>query len=484
MSPRTQTKTKAQLLKENKSIKGVNPPDKDELEKNMKTGGIDLDKAGLGEDEVVNQPEDTSDELEEPGDHKEVSEANPPKEVPKSTSTVPDPQEDFRIAMMQYGFKEGQARIIANHAAQIGGPKVFSDPIKLLDIMNSFPYIGSPPVRKNILDFWIQTHGLTFTDEYQNKSAQEPMDEKRRSEKERDQERAYAFDTSSGTIRQAMEGERGLTLSAAEELKSKWKADHPGNNDGGSEPKIIQDGNGQWILNPNAKNLTPGDVAYLEGLRPKPDSFDLMEMGEEKKLRFMTMLGIKVGGANPDVSEKYFNLMQENMKLQMAQSNTVLADAIKNMTTLIEKVGTPKAEDPIVTTMKAQVEEQKKANEDLRKRLDDEREERHKAELARRDEETKKLSDRVAELAGRPPAGAKSELDLIDNGIKDLGNKIDHAGDTLSKVILSKFANPSAPLPPEHKKIIIEGIKQDAARAADPEALARVKAMASKYEGK
>jgi hypothetical protein len=469
--PKTTAKTKAQVSKENKALKGINPPDKDELRKSLETGDIDPEKAGMEQGQEIKEPENPDDDTTgESG----ISE----KKEPQNESTVPDPQEDFRVAMMQYGFKEGQARIIANHAAQIGGPKVFSNPIKLLEIMNSFPYIGSPPVRKNILDFWIQTHGLVFTEEYQDKSGQEPLGSKQREEKLKDIERAYAFDTSSGNIRQAMEGERGLTLAAAEELKAKWRADHPITNETDKEPKMIQDTNGNWMLNPNAKNLTPGDIAYLEGLRPKPDSLDIMAMGEEKRRQLQESLGIKPGGS-PDMNDRMFTLIQENMKLQMAQANTVMADALKAMTAAIEKLGT-KTEDPVVAAIREQ-------NRLLLEKLDTEREARHKTELDRRDDEARRLAEEVKVIRSTAPAGSKTEMDVITDIGQDFKNEMSGLRTDIMGFVMKYppgFVKGSgASIPSDQKKIIISGIK-DTIKNGPPGVISEVKQMGKDLFGK
>jgi hypothetical protein len=337
------------------------------------------------------------------------------------------------------------------------------------------------------MEYWINKNGLAYSTEFQEKAGLDPTKAAKIEETRRLGESKFAFDSGSGAIRQALENEKGITLAEAEMLQGKWRADHPNaRNDGDDkEPKMIQDTNGNWILNPNAKNLTPGDLAYLEGLRPKPDSVDLITMGSEKKKQLMEELGLpKPGGSGGasslDETIKLFGILNEPMKLQMTQISNTLAEAMKTMTAAIEKIGQPKGEDP--------------ALKEIKDELKTEREERHKLEIKQSTDaltlerqEREKLSTEVQNLKNRPPAGAKDVPDLISEVGAGVIGELKGLREVFGPAVASKITGTGGgTLPKQTEKIIIAGIKEagkDAANIAsgiDP----RVRELAAKNFGK
>jgi hypothetical protein len=103
-----------------------------------------------------------------------------------------------------------------------------------------------------------------------------------------------------------------------------------------------------------------------------------------------------------------------------------MAQMQANFNTAIEKISEvvkPRGDDPVLAEIKKQ-------NEDLKLRLDAEREERHRSELARRDEELAKVKETVNQLANKPP-GTKSELDVIDSTANQVLTRLDHGFDQI-----------------------------------------------------
>ncbi|MDD5731018.1 MAG: hypothetical protein PHN57_07840, partial [Candidatus Omnitrophica bacterium] len=244
--------TKRAVQKEVQSLKGINPPDTDELRRELKKGQVPPENAGL-------EPEIDYDEGN-------GAETRPPT-IPEPRSEVPDPQENYYISLLKYGFKEGQARTIAEHTSQTGGADPFKNPAKMLDILNEFPYAGSPIMRKNVLDYWIQINGLTASPEYLTKAGLSKDEVKEKEEKEKEAPRVWAFDPVSGTARQATQGERGLTREELDQARAMWVQDHSKTketDDGGVSKFTKDEPTGIWKINPNAKNVTPADIAYVE----------------------------------------------------------------------------------------------------------------------------------------------------------------------------------------------------------------------------
>jgi hypothetical protein len=205
-------KTKKKLETENKSLKGSTPPDTDELKKELAKSGLDM-----GGGELESHLEDTLEEKLEERPKTEV----PPKrertaeEYLSSISGPPTLQNLFQYCEMRFGFKEGQASSIADYAATTGGPNAFKNPATLLTKMNEFGNIGNPSLRKVIIDFYLQKASIQPTSEYEEKAGLLPGEAKRLNETKKEAERNFAFDPSSGTIRQAMENERGITIAEA-----------------------------------------------------------------------------------------------------------------------------------------------------------------------------------------------------------------------------------------------------------------------------
>lgn len=113
------------------------------------------------------------------------------------------------------------------------------------------------------------------------------------------------------------------------------------------------------------------------------------------------------------------------------------------------------------------------------KRLDDEREARHLAELERRDKELAATNKKIEDLANRPPTGSDTELGVI----KDLGGK---ALDKLDKGIGELVGLAKTNLPPlgrTEKANLQAGLKEAAGTkpVVSGEVPADVKEGLSKY---
>ena len=131
--------------------------------------------------------------------------------------------------------------------------------------MNEFSNIGNPALRKVAIDFYLKKANIQSTAEYEEKAGLLPDRAKNLDNLKKEADRIYGFNESNGTIRQAQDGEKALTRQQAEAMKADWLADHPkATNDPKDEaPKYIKNENtGMWMINPDAKNLTPGDYAY------------------------------------------------------------------------------------------------------------------------------------------------------------------------------------------------------------------------------
>lgn len=443
-------KTKRQVEAENKSIKGKRPPDNDELVKNMKKGGLTPDMAGLNikpeEPPTTNQTELTEEEKAELEQEQEEQARLAREQIHEKAHVItieealetlgisgpPTLEQSFMAVMMAYNFSQGAARQIARHAAVTGDANIFSDPEKLLDVMNEFRGVGDPSSRKNILDYYIKFCNLKPTDGYTEKVGLLPGQAKQVEEKKKEADRIYFFDSVTGDTRPPRQGETGMTSDQAQSFKDLWDKKHPsGIPNTGNEPEFIPGPDNTMIPNPNKKYSLLEHQA-LDAIN-RPGEITQLIQSEELKRKAQDA-GILPGGGHgsTDMNDKYLTMMQENFKLQIAQSNTVMADALKTMTVAIEKMGTKPPEDPVLALVRAQLDEQKKTNEAILLRLDAEKEERHKIELRHSAEELAKVKEQITILTNRPAAGEPTEMSVIKDTLTGVGSQVGEIGKTIS----------------------------------------------------
>jgi hypothetical protein len=385
------------------------------------------------------------------------------EEYLSSISGPPTLQNLFQYCEMRFGFKEGQASSIADYAATTGGPNAFKNPATLLTKMNEFGNIGNPSLRKVIIDFYLQKASIQPTSEYEEKAGLLPGEAKRLNETKKEAERNFAFDPSSGTIRQAMENERGITIAEAEMLKGKWLVDHP-NAKGGDDkiPKVIYDENGVAHPNPNAQ-MSPYEVRGIDAMN-QPGELSQILQNEDLKER-----ASKIFGKGEEKKGAIFGMSIEEFTAIRTLFTPPVDPEIKEILKKLAEGGA-KTEDPALTLIKAQLEEQKKQTELMRQKMDEEREARHKSELERRDAQAAELNKKVEELAKTRTTGSKDVPDLISEGFAGLKEEAHAIGAHFGPALASKLNGPGT-LPTDQKKIIIAGIKEAAKGGANSPAM-------------
>lgn len=173
----------------------------------------------------------------------------------EETSTareVPIVEEDFATLLKKFKIRADLAANIAENISHTGGPRVFEDPEILLKRLSSWSSDIPPAKRKNIIEQWFAERGLDIPPEIQQMAGMtaDQIHETEKKKKEGGEgEVRYIYDTEVRQVRMAKEGERGGTLAQAKELK-KMAEESEG---AGTESPFVQDGEGNWMLNPKAR---------------------------------------------------------------------------------------------------------------------------------------------------------------------------------------------------------------------------------------
>jgi hypothetical protein len=182
-----------------------------------------------------------------------ISLVHPGVEREKGTAReVPIVEEDFATLLKK--FKIGGADLAANIAENVshtGGPRVFEDPEILLKRLSLWSTEIPAASRKNIIEQWFAERGVDIPPEIQQRAGMTPeqIRETDKKTKEGEGEVRYIYDLEARQVRMAKEGERGGTLAQAKELKKMAEEDEAG----GKESPFVQDGAGNWTLNPKAR---------------------------------------------------------------------------------------------------------------------------------------------------------------------------------------------------------------------------------------
>jgi len=195
---------------------------------------------------------------------------------------------------------------------------------------------------------------------------------------------AYVYDSDTNTVRMAKEGEIGGTLEQAKELK---KMADEARGKGGEEPTFILDEDGNWTLNPKAR-VSAVDLMALESIKRAQekggpvDPLDALSQAAEKMKVYREALG---GGGRPDW----------------------MTDPAKFIETVERISGGGKGDE----TLKTELAE-------MRKSLDDMREQRYRDQIESQKQQIGALTNKMGELADlvadlRRPVTGRTEMDVI-----------------------------------------------------------------------
>ena len=165
---------------------------------------------------------------------------------------VPIVEEDFATLLVKFKIRADLATNIAENVSHTGGPRVFEDPEILVKRLTLWSSDIPPAKRKNIIEQWFAERGVDIPPEVQQRAGmtlEQLRDAEKKTKEKGEGEVHYIYDTEVKQVRMAKEGERGGTLAQAKELK-KLAEESEG---AGKESPFVQDGEGNWTLNPKAR---------------------------------------------------------------------------------------------------------------------------------------------------------------------------------------------------------------------------------------
>ena len=211
--------------------------------------------------------------------------------------------------------------------------------------------------------------------------------EKAKKESEKGERKVtYVYDSDTDTVRMAREGEIGGTLEQAKELK---KMAGEGKGKGAEESPFIQDGEGNWILNPKAR-VTGVELMALDSIRRAQergepvDPLEALSQAAEKMKVYREALG-GTGMQLPDW----------------------MTDPAKFIETVERISGKGKGDETLRTELT-----------ELKKTLADMKEERYREQIESQQRQISTLTEKVGDLTDlvvdlRRPTTGRTEMDLL-----------------------------------------------------------------------
>lgn len=358
---------------------------------------------------------------------------------------VPIIQQEFAEHLGKYRIKKEMIDTIAENIAEVGGPTVFEDPETLNQKLVSWSqYIGAT-LRKQILDHWFAKKGITVSEEVAKKFAfttSEVAKESKRGTKATEGEVWVVKQDDKGVPRIAMasDDETGITLEEAKNAVVEIRKSYVG-----EEPLVIFD-EGTQKHTPNFKSdfvkanpmiawaaAKTMDKAMAEGTEVDPLDVMIANMARIEEVRQAV-----TPSREPESKGTIAELIDGVKQLQeMGKEGKVdvpgwLSDPAAFIET-VQKIsgggrsGTPDwLSDPAkfiemirIISPEAKTDEGLKAEVvEMRKAMDEMKEERHRQEVANQQQQIQTLSNKVTELVDKvtdlnKPVTGRTEMDII-----------------------------------------------------------------------
>ena len=368
---------------------------------------------------------------------------------------VPDAVKDFELLLHDYGIKK--ASIIAKNISETGGAHVFDRPEDMAKRLAKWPREIAPVYRQSILEHWFRSRGVTVSQELiEDVGVPEGQREEKAQKKAREKKvvegAVWKVDVDeSGMPKIKMikdESEPGITLSEAKTAAKEIGRER-------EEPIVTYDeAQGRHI--PNFKspfvrqNLTAAwatarqmDRAMAEG--EVADPVDIWIEQQAKLAQLKEAIGISPEAKEKGTVGELVSALKDLQEMAKEGKGRELPDWMTDPAKFIDTVRTVGGEGKGDDAVKTELTE-------LRKTIDDFKEERHKQELASlqgqilqiqksQGEQMKEILDRMEGL--KKPTTGKTEMDIIsDVATGVLGEAKGLRGD-LKEVIREKGLPPA-----------------------------------------
>lgn len=314
---------------------------------------------------------------------------------------APDEREQFKQVLRQHRVRDDQAENIASYIAESSEGAVFEDPEALADKLGEFHDILDAVRRRRIVSHWFSKKGVEVPEEV----LRGIVPEKQRAGAEREKElkrgigegRLWFVDTDKRgvpTLRPAKKDEPVMTLQEAQDAIRFM---------GGEEEAIVVFSDEQGRHVPNWKSdfvkknpaaawaaARAQDMAMASGEEQDPFKRMIDEMAKIEMLKTAIGGGTAVGALPSTVAEIFQGIRElDELRGGRTSGPEWASDPMQFLQTiqLVVQQMTPKVDSTASERIKM-----------LEERLDAEREERRKAELARVAEQNVSLMNRVRDL--------------------------------------------------------------------------------------
>lgn len=337
---------------------------------------------------------------------------------PEAERETPDAQADFEVLLKDYGIKEKRAGPIAKYIADTGSANVFENPEELLRKLAAFPRDIAPVTRRTVLEHWTAMRNIPTSPELfeQAETSAEDLRLTKKQKEEESQKREeasqkYTVDDE-GNINVATKDQRpALDWDEAEMLsKRRQKAvEERRKKEKGSDDKpspFITTSDGEWTINPDAK-LGLMEIMAWEGYQrgkgkgEDTDPLEYLARTGERLAALREALGIKGAGSGEGEGGLVHTLNTLNALGLLRPDDSGLKENLATMRQAIETLR----------------EERRKAELEAI-------EERHKAEMVKRDAQLQRATETIERVSGAIKSlqdqmergqRAKSEYDILSD---------------------------------------------------------------------
>lgn len=384
------------------------------------------------------------------------------EDTAKSTSMAPlDAQGQFQALLNRWEIKHGDA--IADFMA---AHDAFEDPNKMARVLVAANVLA--PQRRQIMEHWFATKAMAIPPEILSRVS---LTEEEAKEKDKEKEEAKAkwgVDQNTGGLRQALEGEKGLTKAEAEWLSGQIKREKgiTGGEPQPQEPRFIPDPADPegWTVNPNAKNIGGVDILTAQALksaRQRGESVDPQEMFIRMGESLKVLKDVVGGGQQPQQGTSTTELINLiTTVVGLTQPGKGLDDLKDELRRIRETPQGPTAADQQITALSKSLDE-------MKAEIAKQREEALQSQLGAVRTELQNLRGQLTQA--QESGQQKNEYTIMEKGLSTIDSRM--AG--LEGIIRTVIGKPPAPMPSAERQALAEGLAKEAQASTELDALGK-----------
>jgi hypothetical protein len=383
----------------------------------------------------------------------------PVSQKPEFRREMPDVQKDFANLLKMHGIGTPKitAEAIALNIAETGTEFVFEEPEQLAERLRTWHENISAYKRPQIIEQWFKSRGIPVQSALLKNAALMPSQIDKQKAVESEASYRFAVDLD-GTIRNASEGEKGMTYAEAERAsarnitnieKKEAAAKQAISSATPPSGKFVrgEDGTPEPV---EGERYSAQDFMILEAIKSRRNQgdnrgvTDILEEEVRKQQAIAQLTGKQPGASGNEMSELDRIRMWKELGV-FGGTDPALKETLEIIKT---KLNAP-AESPEMAMLKAQ-------NAELMRRLDDQEKAALMEKLAKQDGMIGGLYEEIKKLKEQPAAGSTSEMDVLKEGLSGLKGTIDRAGGDIMDTVKT-FAGKKPPAMTDDRKKLLDG---------------------------